>query len=353
MVCKTKIVHILPRFFPEIGGLENMVFDLAKEQSKKNEVFILTLDPNLKTPEIEKKEGLKILRYPAFEIGQDFYRVPKKGFCKWFAKREFELGFTHTRFFLTSFLGGKVLKKKKTKWIHVEHGANFFEARNVFIRFITRIFDETFGKWVLKKADKVVVLTEVGKNFVNKLGRKKKVFIIPNGIKIIKQKKVFLQQNKALFIGRATVEKGIYEFLKTAKKCPNWEFSVIGNNKDHLKNTSNLKFLGELSRKEVFHKIAKSSLLISPSWGEGFGLAVLEAASLSRPIFATDVGVVSEIVSSEFIIPQKNSEILVKKINKLTNDFSILEKIGAENFERAKKFSFELMFEKYEKLIEK
>jgi glycosyltransferase involved in cell wall biosynthesis len=348
---KYQILHVVPQFFPAIGGLENMVFDLAKEQAKKHRVSILTLNSNIKLEEIETKDEIKINRFPASKLGKISYLFPKKGFCESFAKQDFDVVFTHTRFFITSFLAGRVAKKMGKKWIHVEHGANYFQAKNVFIRIMARIFDETFGKWVLKNADKVVVLTESGKIFVSKFGQRENVFIILNGVKISSEIKRLPHQNRAIFVGRATAEKGIYELLHTAKKCPQWQFQIIGANPLALRNTKNVQFLGELSREEVRQKIMESSLLISPSWGEGFGLSFLEAASLGRPILSTNVGIANEIITSEFIIPVKNSDFLAKKIQELTNDFAKLEEVGKKNWQHAQKFSLEKMIKRYEDLL--
>ncbi len=346
-----KILHVVPRFFPAIGGLENMVFDLMKEQVKNHEVSVLTLDPSIKTWKIDQKDGIKINRNPAFSALGTSYLWPKKGFCECFAEHDFDVVLTHTRFFITSFLAGRMAKKMGKKWIHVEHGANFFQAKNIFIRIVARIFDEVLGKWILRNADKIVVLTAEGKKFVSRLGRTKNVFVIPNGVKTLPKQTPVSHENKAIFIGRVTAEKGIYELLTAAKKCSEWKFQIIGENCLGLKNTENVEFLGELLREEVYQKIIKSSLFISPSWGEGFGLSLLEAASLSRPILSTAVGVAIEIVTPEFIIPQKNGDSLAEKIQKLTNDFAELEEVGRGNFECAKKFSLEKMVEGHEKVM--
>ncbi len=346
-----KIFHIASRFTPHVGGLENMVLDLAQEQGKGNDVSVLTLDSGLRKIETEEMFGIKIYRYPAFATLSQNYLWPKSGFCERFAKRDFDIVFTHTRFFITSFLAGRVAKKMGKKWIHVEHGANFFQAKNIFVRILARIFDETFGKWVLKNADKVVVLTKDGERFVNRLGRKENVFLIPNGVRIFPAQGAFPRKNKALFLGRATAEKGIYELLEAAKECPEWGFSIVGENSSNLENTKNVYFYGELSRDKVRQKITKSSLLLSPSLGEGFGLTVLEAAVLSRPILATAVGIAPEILDAEFLIPMENGKVLTKKIQELTGDFERMERVGKKNFERAKKFNLEKMAKGYEKII--
>jgi len=356
-----EILHVVPRFFPHVGGLENIVFDLTKEQAKKQEVSVLTLDSNFGKEKNEEKDGVRIYRSPSFQIPGTTYQWPKRGFCEWFAKQEFDVVLTHTRFFVTNFLAGRVAKKQGKKWIHVEHGANFFQAKNIFIRILARGFDETFGKWVLRNADKVVVLTEEGRRFVARLGRTENVFIIPNGAHFPSEEKKLPHQNKAIFVGRATAEKGIYELLRAAEKCSEWQFIVVGENPRKLRNTANVHFCGELSRDETRQKIIESSLLISPSWGEGFGLSLLEAASLARPILSTSVGIAPEILSSEFIISMKNGHpwagnsqaVLAKKIQALTNDFAKMEEVGRGNFERAKTFSLEKMARRYEEVMDR
>ncbi len=350
-----KILHITTHFYPFIGGLENIVFDLARKQAEKHEVFVLTLLYDKNLPKFEEKNGIKIYRFPCINILKNQYSLPKFGFSKKIKEIKPNVVFTHTRFFMTSFLGQK--NAKNCEKIHVEHGQNFVQSKNIFIKIFARIFDEFFGKYIFKKADKIVVLGDGGRRFVKKLsGRDDDIFIIQNGIKIPEKIKKIPRKNRVIFFGRIIPEKGINEILRTAKKCQNWSFNIYGKseNKHLIKKdkSNNIRFLGEISPKEISEKIQESDLVVLPSWSEGNSLAILESAANARTIIATPVGQNEKIISSDFIVPVKNSEKIIKKLNFLENNWDMLERVGMKNFKKVKKlYSFESMLKAYEKLI--
>jgi len=64
-----------------------------------------------------------------------------------------------------------------------------------------------------------------------------------------------------------------------------------------LKYDLSIIFLGNLSRQEIFFAYHESSCLIYPSLIESFGLPLLEAASVSLPIIASELDYVYEVVT--------------------------------------------------------
>lgn len=74
------------------------------------------------------KDGYKVLIMPAFDIISN-YPFPKfwqKQFWSVLSEvkqRNPDIIQTHTRFFLSTFIGGICAKFWKKKWVHVEHGS--------------------------------------------------------------------------------------------------------------------------------------------------------------------------------------------------------------------------------------
>ena len=66
---------------------------------------------------------------------------------------------THTRFFLTSFIWWLFAKKNKIKWIHIEHWSSYVKLSSKLKSYLSIIYDKSFGKWIFKKADKVLDTT--------------------------------------------------------------------------------------------------------------------------------------------------------------------------------------------------
>jgi len=89
-----------------------------------------------------------------------------------------------------------------------------------------------------------------------------------------------------------------------------WTHIGTGPQKDHLENLAQktlsihknikFKFKGHLENREVylFYKKSNIDLFINVSSSEGIPVSMMEALSFSIPIIATNVGGVSELVSS-------------------------------------------------------
>ena len=65
-----------------------------------------------------------------------------------------------------------------------------------------------------------------------------------------------LDRVKFLYIGRMNPEKGIFQFIEMLKKIKfNFEFSIVGDNKNKKKSEKNIKYLGYVANEELLIKI--------------------------------------------------------------------------------------------------
>ncbi len=124
---------------------------------------------------------------PAFDIvhGFPFPKFWKKEFWagiqaakKW----KPEIIHTHTRFFLSSFLGGIFSKWYHIPWIHIEHGSGFVVSGNRIIEYGSKLYDHTIGKWTLRWADMIITVSKACEDFVRESFGVKKVQTIYRGI---------------------------------------------------------------------------------------------------------------------------------------------------------------------------
>lgn len=113
-----------------------------------------------------------------------------------------------------------------------------------------------------------------------------------------------------LFVGRVLWDKGVGEFVKAAqvvkKQHPRVQFHILGqlgaNNPacvsieqmEQWEQTRTVKYLGETSN--VLPYIERATCLVLPSYREGVSRVLMEAASMERPIIATNVPGCREIV---------------------------------------------------------
>jgi teichuronic acid biosynthesis glycosyltransferase TuaC len=128
-----------------------------------------------------------------------------------------------------------------------------------------------------------------------------------------------------LFVGRLVREKGLVELLNAfsalAADNPKLRMAILGDG--HMRaEFSNLvaasphgqavQVLGAVSHAQVAQWIAAADLLTLPSWSEGYPNVVVEALACGRPVVATQVGGIPEIVddSCGMLVPVKDTTAL-------------------------------------------
>jgi glycosyltransferase involved in cell wall biosynthesis len=145
------------------------------------------------------------------------------------------------------------------------------------------------------------------------------------------------------------------------KVIPNAKLLVIGDGelKEELIKTciylsisQNVIFTG--FRKDVNRIIEEIDLLVLSSLGEGFGLVCLEAMAMGKPIVASNVMAIPEIVvngETGILTSPKNSHSLAEGIMKLLRDPDLARKMGEKGKKRLEKqFTIEKMTRKTEEL---
>jgi glycosyltransferase involved in cell wall biosynthesis len=133
-----------------------------------------------------------------------------------------------------------------------------------------------------------------------------------------------------LFVGRMDTRKGILELLDAlaslVRHRPNLRLAYIGDGPDgqqlrhkakHLALEDRIVLLNSCPSGKVARWLAAANLLALPSYAEGCPNAVIEALNCGRPVVATHVGGIPELVSekSGILIPPRNSRVLADAID--------------------------------------
>ncbi len=101
--------------------------------------------------------------------------------------------------------------------------------------------------------------------------------------------------------------------------------------------TGRIILLGHLPRREVLSLIEACDIFIMPSRTEGTPIALLEAAALRKPILATSVGGIPELVENEkecLLIPPNDWLGLANGIRRLSQDRALSERLAENAFRR-------------------
>jgi glycosyltransferase involved in cell wall biosynthesis len=169
-----------------------------------------------------------------------------------------------------------------------------------------------------------------------------------------------------LYVGALLKKKGIYTLLKAMKdlNSKRFELWVIGSgpeekriktmiNSEKIKNVS---LLGEIEHKKLPSFYRASDIVVVPSeYPEAFGMVAAEAMSCGKPVIASDVGGLGEIVKKSkggVIFEPGNKGDLIEKMLILANNFKKRKKLGknGRNFAE-KELDWSKIAEKYLKLI--
>ena len=117
----------------------------------------------------------------------------------------------------------------------------------------------------------------------------------------------------------------------------------------------NVKFLG--FRNDVPALLQSMEVFVFPSLSEGLPLSLLEALALQKPVVATNVGGIPEIVEdgvTGYLVPPRNPEALVDKILLLLHNPQIAANMGRAGRKKVEEdFGLEQMVLKYQSLYDK
>ena len=233
----------------------------------------------------------------------------------------------------------------------------------------------------LKRLDCVVGVSEAVKKELVKRGvSDKKIVIIYNGIKtehfqnrvsILRIRSEYLLNQDDFVIGtvgRLSKEKGHAYFIQAGlllvKEIKNIKLIIAGDGPlkkdleilvEKLELSNHVKLVGYVKNIEKFLPLI--DVFVLPSLTEGLPISLLEAMAIGKPIIASNVGGVGEVIQNDFngiMIPPMDSKAIANSIRLLYYDMKKREEISVAGKECIKKkFSSRSMSVEYQKLYGK
>ncbi len=218
----------------------------------------------------------------------------------------------------------------------------------------------TFGDiMAAKKSDRIICPCNDLKMMIHKYCfiNTDLIQVIPNGIEINKHKRKEIFENQILekndlssedyilYIGRLDPMKGIEylisAFKKIKRKYPKIKLAIAGigpseiDLKEVAKSVQDVVFLGFVSNEEEKLSLYNNCLaVVLPSFSEAFPMVILEAMASGKPIIATSVGGIPDLVrnyENGFLIKPGSSKDIEKSINTLLENPDLREHMGKRN----------------------
>ena len=145
-----------------------------------------------------------------------------------------------------------------------------------------------------------------------------------------------------IYTGRLTPEKGLVTLLKAHEKLSGVTLRIIGDgplrNTEPIESSVQAEFLGHLSDEDLRRHVGCSRALVFPSeWQEPFGLSIIEAMALGKPVIASRVAGPMEIVQegvTGLLFEPGNSAALADCMRRLNEDPKLAVTLGRAGRER-------------------
>lgn len=143
--------------------------------------------------------------------------------------------------------------------------------------------------------------------------------------------------------------KGFDTFIAVARKLPQYEFVIVGLDKEKLKEKigqpiPNLKIVKKIPHKELTQYYEKSSIYCQVSRVESFGVALVESMVFECYPMVTDAGALKEVIGNTGTVVKRNAEkiaVEIKEVIETDAGTSVKAKHRAKN-----------LFNKYKRHIE-
>lgn len=155
------------------------------------------------------------------------------------------------------------------------------------------------------------------------------------------------------------IDLGLRAFAAAAPEMPGVELRIAGDGDDRpqlqelartLGVDRRVRFLGAKTRAEVLELMSQSLFFLCPSRNESFGLASLEAMSQGKPVVATRVGGVPEVVVdgvTGLLVPGEDPQALAQGLVRLANMGDLRHRMGAAARNRASGFTWDGVVQQY------
>ena len=357
-----RVLHVIARL--NVGGTARYITRLAEELPKhKIETFVATGFVQGSEEEDPSAKNLKVIRIPS--LGRQFNPIKDHFAFKQLLKvvKEVKPDILHTHTFKAGYIGrirAKEITKaagKQVKFVHTFHGHLFDDPEFSGIKSsVITSLERRFAK----RTDAIVT---VGAQVANELlerniGKPKQFTNIPPGVEPLKLPKGKPSAKVTIgWIARVTGVKNPLRALEIANLFPDAQFLIAGGGDllDQVKARApkNTKVLGWTDAAKLF---AASDIILSTSENEGMPIALIEAQLASKPVVATNVGGVSEVVLTDKtgFVTNKNTQELAKALEKLIGSKALRTAQGkAAKAHATKAFSVEKMISAHVSLYKK
>lgn len=256
-------------------------------------------------------------------------------------------------------LVGKTLRANVV--LHLHHG----RLPKILQR---RSLERTLMDILARLIDTLIVLDKSSADEADKRWRNISVEVIANPVArrdaaIVSESS---ETQNILYLGWVVPNKGVEDLLEVwgrlAPKFPDWRLNLVGGVAEDYRAelstryaSERWKITGEVTHGQAMQTLGASDILVLPSYSEGFPNVILEAMSFGKPVVATTVGGIPEMLSQgEGLLVSPGALLeLQAALSKLMADDTYRTETGSKGHERVnQEYDVSLVVHGYRRLWE-
>jgi glycogen(starch) synthase len=352
-------------FWPYIGGSEIFASKLLLALRERHEFVVVTRQDSPDLPSEDSYSGVPVYRLPFFTalVGRDMVRMIALRRQVAGLKRKFAPDLIHIHNFGLSILfhletaGASAAPMLFTATLEILPGAR--SGPDTLLRRTLRAAD-----WVTGVSSDT--LAQARSRAPEIISRSSVIF---NGLDApaLLPEPLPIETPRLLCLGRLQTQKGFDLVLSALPaiidRFPQVRLTIAGDGPERaalehqaseLKLAGVVNFTGWVSPDRVPELINSATIVLMPSRWEGFGLVALEAGWMARPVIASRVGGLPEVIAqgeTGILVESENSRALADAIVLLLTDPEKAVRIGQAARRRAQElFSWERCVAAYDTL---
>ncbi|MDB2151347.1 glycosyltransferase family 4 protein [Clostridium butyricum] len=373
-----------------LGGVQRVLSVVASELSKQHQITVLCTDSNFKqdnslynlSKDVNVEINNNIIKPKSFRqklickfvkamnnINKEILNekilmasyYPSKSelsrLIKYLNKGDFDYVIGVEGYY--SIVVALISKEIRAKVLGWEHNSYFsyFENKNKYYWGQDLLF-----KKYMPLLDGCIVLTNSDREKYNQILKVNNCITIYNPLSFKSNIKTNCSNKNILFVGRLLEEqKGldllVEVFNFVVKQKDEWKLVIVGDGPDYKKLTNLISEKGIEKSVQIFphtNKISyyyiNSSILLSTSRWEGFGLVITEAMECGLPVIAFENSGPKEIIEDNIngiLVKHEDINEMVMKILYLIDNRDIRLKLSKAAIERAKDFNCNVIIEQW------
>lgn len=355
-----RILHVITML--DIGGAERLMVGLLPLlRDAGNEVELLLFN-GVDTPfrDTLEQKGIKIHELSHGNDVKDYYKevYDPRHIIR---LRKFMHGYDiiHTHNFVCQFYVAlsHFLCNSSTPIVTTEHSTNNRRRSKKWFKII--------DQWMYSRYSAVICIAdETRTSLESYIGARNNIYIVNNGIDVnrfLRPVKDISKQNtfNVTMVAALRTEKDHETLIKAMEYLPdNYHLRIVGDGvrvdelkafTERMSMTSKVEFTG--ARLDIPEIWEQADVAVLSSHWESFGLAAVEAMAAGRPMIASDVGGLHDVVGGAGILfPHGDSKTLAEKIQYLCEHPEEYRQVAQRCQEKAKQYDISIMAEKYSKL---